>query len=464
MTPATSFDAAPVTSRDSWQVRSAQRRRGCAVGLDLRVAGQAGAVAVDGKGQACAWALVFGDGSPEELSKLAIAKLVVKPTELRILLGSEEAQVGVFAGMDDPEADQITETMLAEGYAPIDRPAAAAIAAAPGTWLVAECDEDRLHALAEGYSDLLGIEPQCVIDQLLLAQSIDIGSAAVESGEVGLSIVTKPRDAAPYVRSLPATVDSGGGVREALRTLGVAGVEGSVSVLGSKAGEILPGLEQHGFEVVTNTMPTHGSDTMPASLELAWRLAAERTVPGLHGSRLDRRARGVLWARRTAWAALVLGLLGFALFAFGLTSWLTARERLRAFEAETAGMEAQMQQVRETVALAEEVRRLRAERAEQAFPWPRVARTLAGLARERPPHLGWERLAITEGALELVVSISDPASYHELIQMRQTLERSPGIVNLAWQAHEDDGQTAGRRHTFRASMRAAAPHLEEAMP
>lgn len=451
------------------KVRSADRRRPCTVGLDLRTPGQAGAVAVDAAGRLLAWGVVSGDGGPAALAKLAIDALSVRPKQLRVLLGSA-AQTGIFLGDGPPATEQIAESLLADGYDPIAGPAVASVSPAPGRWLVARCSEEMLRSLAEQLSEAVVAEPIFVVDQLLLARRLERDAAVVESTGAGLSVVAVPRDAAPVARSLPALVDAADAAGETERTLRAAGVKGGLRVLGAERDALLEHLDRSGLKVWAEPLPTRGAERLPASLELAWRLAAEDEPPALTGPRLERRRESLLWAQRTAWAAIALGLLGLVLVVSGLVTAGVVAARQRALRRELAAVGSQIQQLQETAVFAEEVQKLRAELAGQALPWPPLAETVIGLANNRPADVGWERLVITDAALELEVSASGPTPFRELELMRGALESSPGITNLAWDEPVLPERGKGVRQTFRARLRdpqsapPGQPPGEEAAP
>lgn len=114
--------------------------------------------------------------------------------------------------------------------------------------------------------------------------------------------------------------------------------------------------------------------------------------------------------------------------------------------------------------LAEKIARLRAELSETTPPWPRVAEMIAALARDLPPGVGWERLAIVDGTLELEASAMGPAPLRELEFMRWTLERSPGIINLSWDEPVIDPRRIGVRQVFRAKIQEPAPVFPAPIP
>ncbi|MCP4661572.1 MAG: hypothetical protein GY856_39735, partial [bacterium] len=253
-----------------------------------------------------------------------------------------------------------------------------------------------------------------------------------ESAEIGLLIVAMPWDSTPIARLLPVADHAERAPGEIRRTLGDQGVEASVWILGPQREELSSRLAADGFEVREETMPTCGSETLPADVELALRLAEAEEVAALSGPRLDKRHRSMRWAQRVAWAGIALALLGAFLVVVGSATLLRNRVRQDALRAEAPGVGEQIRQLQEIVALAEEVRRLHAEVAAHGLPWPRLAPTVAGLAQQRPPGVGWERLEIAGRKLELQVSASGPMPFDQLELVRSALESSPGLVNVAW--------------------------------
>ena len=114
--------------------------------------------------------------------------------------------------------------------------------------------------------------------------------------------------------------------------------------------------------------------------------------------------------------------------------------------------------------MAEEVERLRTELSGWTPPWPRLAEPVAALAQQLPPEVGWERLQITDGALELEASAigATPAARLELL--RRALQRSPDIVNLSWSPPAVDPESHRLRQVFRATLKGApsdAPREEK---
>ena len=174
----------------------------------------------------------------------------------------------------------------------------------------------------------------------------------------------------------------------------------------------------------------------------------------------ERRRTSLAWARRAAWIALALAALGGLLMVEGLRLTLASLSRNRGLAAQSAGDAKLLRELREIGTMAEEAQRLRGELAGKTAPWPRLAEPVAALARKLPPEVGWERLQVKDGILELEAAAAGPAPLARLETLRHTLERSPGIVNLSWGA-PDDGAKSGRLlQVFRATLReapAAAP-------
>jgi hypothetical protein len=156
-------------------VKTAKKRAASTVALDLSLAGQVAAVAVDGRGGLAAWALVSDAGGPVELARRALRKLQVRPKAVRALLGSgagteEDAQVAVLDSSGAPGAPgeaEILAALFADGYPRLSEPSVAAVATSPGTWLVAACGAAAIEPLAAGLLEESGTEPAFVVDQLL---------------------------------------------------------------------------------------------------------------------------------------------------------------------------------------------------------------------------------------------------------------------------------------------------------
>ncbi len=96
--------------------------------------------------------------------------------------------------------------------------------------------------------------------------------------------------------------------------------------------------------------------------------------------------------------------------------------------------------------------RLRTELAGRTAPWPRLAEPVAALARQLPPEVGWERLQIRDGALELEAAATGAAPAAQLELLRHALQSSPGITNLSWAPPAADPQSPRLRQVFRAAV------------
>ncbi|HEV7509245.1 MAG TPA: hypothetical protein VGS07_30495 [Thermoanaerobaculia bacterium] len=189
-------------------------------------------------------------------------------------------------------------------------------------------------------------------------------------------------------------------------------------------------------------------EALPAECELAWRLALCPAVPRLASRRSERRRTSLAWARRATRAALVLAALGVLLMAAGLRlAW-----RNRALAPQAAGDARLVGKLREIGALAEEAGRLRAGLAGQTAPWPRLAEPVAALARQLPPEVGWERLQVKDGALELEASAAGPELVARLESLRRALERSPELANLSWAAPTAEKHGNRLHQVFRATV------------
>jgi hypothetical protein len=383
-------------------VRAAKRRLAATVGLDLRVAGRAAAVAVSAADELAAWAVVSG-GEPVALARQALRELRVRPKQVRVLLGGGEAQVTILAQAKEPDAAEIAAALYTEGYERLSEPSVAALPLAPELWLVAACGAGTLEPLAAGLLLESGAEPVFEVDQLLAAAAAGPGEALglVEAGETAL--------------------------------------------LAALAGEL----------------PELGGETLPEACGPAWRLALQPGVPALASPRSARRRESLAWARRAARAALVLAVLGALLMAAGLRlAWAGLASRTPASRAADARL---VRELQETGELAGEVERLRAGLAGQRAPWPRLAGLVAALARRLPPEVAWERLQVKDGALELEASAAGRDPFARLQSLRHGLESAPGIANLSWSAPAPDRKSGRLRQVFRAALRempAAAPRGE----
>src|SRR6185295_2014569 len=219
---------------------------------------------------------------------------------------------------------------------------------------------------------------------------------------------------------------------ESRESLAAAGFGGPVQVRGPHRDTLSRLLEESGVAARAEALPARGGETLPAACELAWRLTLRPTVPPLSSPRGESRRTSLAWARRTTRIALVLAALGCLLMAAGLRLGWASRAKNRALASQAAGDARLVEELRKTGALAAEVERLRAELAGRTAPWPRLAEPVAALARQLPPEVGWERLQITEGTLELEASATGATPLARLELLRHALRRSPGIVNLSW--------------------------------
>ncbi len=388
-------------------LRPAARRSPATVALDLRLAGRAAAVAVGDRGALIAWALTSGDGDSVALARRALRELRVRPKKVLVLLGAAgaggtgEAQVAVLTQAGTPGAGAITAALFAEGYERLSEPSVAALAISPDTWLVAACGAAAIEPLAAGILEESGIEPLFAVDQLLAVDSLEAGSALIEQSETGLLIAADPPGSIPFVRLLPAVLDVEEAARESRESLEAAGFDGTVQVRGPHRDHLSWLLAESGVAARAEALPTSGDATLPPACELAWQLALRPTVPPLASPRSESRRTGLAWSRRAIRAALVIAALGFLLMAAGLRLGWTSRARNQALVAQTAGDARLVEEWQKIGALAEEVERLRTELAGRTAPWPRLAEPVAALARQLPPEVGWERLQIRDGALEL---------------------------------------------------------------
>lgn len=455
------------------------RRPPATVALDLRLAGRVAAVAVDRRGALTAWKIVSGGGDPVALARRALRELPVRPKEVRVLLGAAgaggegEAQVAVLDGAmvpamvpdRTPGEAEITAALFAEGYERLREPVVAAVAVSsgtgpgtgPGTWLVAACGSEVVEPLAAGLLEESGTEPVFVVDQLLVG-GLEAGSAQMEHGETGLLVAVHPIGSALFVRSLPAVLDVEEAARESRESLAAAGFGGPVLVRGAHRDALSRRLEESGVAALAEALPASGGEPLPPACELAWRLALRSTVPLLASPRSERRRTSLAWARRAIRIAVAAAALGGLLMAVGLRLAWTSRARNRALVSQAAGDARLVKEMREIETLVKEVERLRTELAGRTAPWPRLAEPVAALARRLPPEVGWESLAIKDGALELKAAAVGAAPADRLELLRHALQGSPGIVNLSWEAPVAEG--ARLRQIFRAAVGgapAAAP-------
>jgi len=440
-----------VNTVDSPQIQVGKRRSAATVCVDLRAPGRAVAVAVDRRGELSGWATVSDRGGSLAAAKLAINKLAVRPKSLRILLGSEHAHVG-FADRDhEPGQDEICDALLAEGHERLAEPAVAAVAVAPGTWLVAASAANKLDPLADGLAEITATEPSFVVDQLLAIESLGPGSALVEYGQAGLLIAVRDQGSQPRLRAMTTVTDSAKAASEVYATLSQMDLQ-DLEIVGSEGAELRRTLIQKGFETQQSTLPSCDHEPLPASYELAWRLATNPQPKALHSLSIEKRQTSLKWARRVTWAAVSLGILGALLVVVGLaTSW-RGRARSEALEPQNAVVKEQIKQLQETAELAEEVQTLRAELAGQVLPWPRIGTTLTTLARDLPMTVGCRRLAVIDGELELEATTIGLSAPKELELARRAIDRSPGISNLFWEKPELDANRTVTRQVFRGRL------------
>jgi len=442
-------------------VRAAARRSPATVALDLRLAGRAAAVAVDGRGTPVAWALLSGDGDSVALARRALRELRVRPKKVLVLLGTAgtggtgEAQVAVLAHSGTPGEGAITAALYAEGYERLGEPSVAALAVSPDAWLVTACDAAAIEPLAAGLLEESETEPVFVVDQLLAVESLAACSALIEHGETGLLIAADPPESTAFVRSLPAVSDVEEAARESRESLEAAGFDGPVQVRGPHRDLLSRLLAESGVAARAEALPASGGETLPPACELAWQLALRPTVPPLSSPRSERRRTSLAWARRATRVALVLAALGFLLMVAGLKLGFASRERNRALYVQAAGDARLVGELQELGALAEDVEQLRTELTGWTAPWPRLAKPVATLARQLPPEVAWERLQITAGALELEASAAGSAPAARLELLRQALQSSPGIVNLSWAPPAADPKSLRLRQVFRATLKGA---------
>lgn len=441
---------------------AATGRPRCIVGLDLRRPSRVVAVAVDGKAQLRAWASIHGEDDPVALTRIALETLSVRPKEVRVLIGSERVRVGVCEGAGAPGAAEISEALVAEGHEPILKAAVASLSADSGAWLVAACDEEKARSLVDGLAELLVLEPTLAVDQLLILEQLQPGTAAIEITGDELLIVARPAGAAPLTRSLPASPDAEQTRSEVLRTLVKIGGARSIRLLGGRRTQLREMLDQQEFDLDQEALPAYGGEPIPADLELTWRLATAISPAGLSSPELAKRRQSMQWARRAAVLSVAVIILSVILVAFGISAALRIRAVQSADSAELAAFQSQIQQLREAGALAQEVERLRAQLGPLSLPWPRLAGPIDELVRRSPPGMGWERLAIVEGELELEVSSAGVSPLVDLELARSALEGTPGFSNASWDEAVPDPTGPGLRQTLRATLVSAPGSTREA--
>lgn len=432
--------------------RAATGRPRCTVGLDLRHRSRVAAVAVDGKAQLRAWALICGEDDPVALTRIALETLSVRPKEVRVLVGSERVRVGVCEGAGEPGAGEITEALVAEGHERILNAAVASSSAESGAWLVAACDAEKARSLVDRLADLLLLEPTLAVDQLLILEQLQPGTAAIEIIGGELLIVARPAGAAPLARSLPVAPDDEQTWAEVLRTLVKIGGARSIRLLGERRAQLREMLDQQEFDLDEEALPAHGGEPMPPELELAWRLATAISPAEISSPDLVKRRQSMQWARRAAVLSVAVIILSVILVAFGISTALRIRAVQGADNAGMAALQAHMQQLREAGALAQEIERLRAQLGPLGLPWPRLAGPIDELVRRSPPGMGWERLAIVEGKLELEVSSDGALPRVELELARSALESTPGFSNASWDEPVPNPTGPGLRQTLRATL------------
>ncbi len=158
-------------------MRAAKKRSAAIVALDLSRAGQVAAVAVNGRGALAAWAVVAEGEGPVALARQALRELEVRPQEVRVLLGTgtgaeDEPQVAILDHPGTPGEGEILAALFADGYPRLTEPSVAALATAPGAWLVAACGASTIEPLAAGLLQESGTEPAFVVDQLLSGEGL----------------------------------------------------------------------------------------------------------------------------------------------------------------------------------------------------------------------------------------------------------------------------------------------------
>jgi hypothetical protein len=364
------------------------------------------------------------------------------------LIGAGEVQTAVLSQTGMPAEGEVMAALFAEGYERLREPSLSALALAPGSWLVAAAGAAAIEPLAEGVLEESGTEPLFVADQLLAIEDLAAGSGLVDYGETGFLVAAKPPGSPAFVRFLPGILDIEEAAREGRESLEAAGFAGTVQVLGARRDALSRLLAESGV-----TARTASSQELPEACDLAWRLASRPAVTRLASPRGERRRTSLAWARRAGRAAMVVALLGALAMTAGMRS--TWRNRTPSSRAESDAR--LVRDLREIGALAGEAKRLQAELAGRGAPWPRVAETVAALARQLPPETAWERLQVKDGMLELEAATAGPAAGERLDLLRQTLERSPGILNLSWRAPAAHPQSPRLRQVFRATVTGIAP-------
>ena len=451
---------AAATPLGSALVHPAVRRAPATVALDLRRAGHAAAVAVDRRGAVSAWAVLAADDgdrvAPVALARRALRELRVRPTAVRVLVGAGAgagggAQAALLSQPAAPGAAEIAAALYAEGFQRLHEPAAAALAVAAETWLVAACEDGTVASLAAGLLAESEAEPVFIVDQQLAAAGLAPGTALIELGAAGLLMAVNPPGGPLFVRALPEVQDVEEAARECRESLTAAG--GGAGVAIEICGQDAALLARR---LAAGEAAAAGG--VPAACDLARRLALRREPPPpLASPRLARLHGSLAWARRAARAGLLLAAAGLLLMVLGLRLAWAGRTGGLALRARLGADARMVRDLRRLGALAEEVGRLRSSLAGTTPPWPRLAAAVADLARRLPPRVGWQRLEIQDGALEIAAAAATAAGESPqdgLALLRRDLERAPDLVNLSWQAAGGPPETAHRRQLFRATLRA----------
>lgn len=436
-------------------------RRAAMVVLDLRQSGQAAAIAVDHKGSLIAWTRAEDSNDPSELVATSLEGLAVRPKTVRVLLGKRTAQVGIAMTHGVPTQHEIIDNLIGDGFEPLSEPATAAVCTLPDSWVVAACPSGLLTSLAQQLAQHTVVDIEFVVDQLALCEQPQDQMGRVEQSDAGLLMVVPDPQGQPLVRSLPPSADHNRAPTEIRKSLEGLSFRGELRVMGTRREELSHQLAGDNYEVALHPLPIDNTSRLPESLELAWCIAGIPALTVLHSSELSKLQESFRWSHRFRVAALAVGLVGALLVAMGWNSSYASREHRKALEEDNTEVRQQLVQLEQSATLAEDVQVLRTELQQQRAPWPRIAMTLDSLLRGAPEGVGYHRLSITEGALELEAS-STALPAQDFDRLRWQLEKVPGLSNLSWQEPHLDETSRNDHLTFRAGVRDVSPSKPQA--
>jgi hypothetical protein len=279
--------------------------------------------------------------------------------------------------------------------------------------------------------------------------------AAADAPDAAAAVAESP--AAPATALLTAGAGAAGAADTAETTgAGAGGAADTAETTG-------PGVAGAATTAAGVTAAGGGATPPPAACDLALRLALGHGLPPpLACPGLERRRRSLAWARRTVRAGLVMAAAGLLLAVVGLHLAWAGRMGGPALRPRLEADARLVRELRQLAPLAAEVGGLRTSLAGMTPPWPPVAAPIADLARRLPPHVGWLRLEVQDGALEIEAAADGAAPRDGLALLRRGLEGAPELVNLSWKAPGRAPEATPRRQVFHATLRAlpAAPRQE----